>query len=196
MGKPGCQDWRSQPPRPTLHLAAHQQKPPAGCPPCTPRATSPHNTTTPGTTFTASAEQNDNLMQTAKLRRPPFHTQNSTEEFGTATGASPQGPLSTLTGASPLGPLSALTGARPQGPLSTLTGGEPAGPPVSTHRGAPTGPPVNSNRGELAGPPVSTYRGAPPGPPVNFSARQQTPLPAGQLCRRCTSRCALDLDHG
>ena len=84
--------------------------------------------TTPGTEVTASAEQYDNLSQTAKLRRPPFHTKNSTEEFGIPTGASPLGPLSTQTGVSPLGPLSALTGARPLGPLSAITGARPLGP--------------------------------------------------------------------
>ena len=96
-----------------------------------------------GTTFTASEEQYENLINLAKFRRPPFNTKNSISDYEassqgphtTLTGESPQGPLSTLTGANPQGPLPALTGASPQGPLSTLHGASPQGPQPSHAKG-------------------------------------------------------------
>ena len=98
------------------------------------------DTSTPGTSFTATAEQYENLIHTAKFRRPPFHTKNSIADSDLTTGVSSQGPLSTQTGVSPLGPLSTLTGVRPLGPLSTHTGASSLGP-LSAHTGArPLGP--------------------------------------------------------
>ena len=62
-----------------------------------------HNPATPGSTFTAAAEQYENLIHLAKMRRPPFDTKNSRTQHEasssgphTTIGASPPGPRTTI----------------------------------------------------------------------------------------------------
>ena len=74
------------------------------------------NPATPGTIFTASAEQYDNLIHLAKFRRPPFNTKNS----NTDSEACSLGPQTTNLGESSSGPrTTSLFGACPQGPHTT-----------------------------------------------------------------------------
>ena len=120
------------------------------------------NPATPSTTFTASAEQYDNLIRLAKFRRPPFNTKNSNID----SEASSLGPQTTSPGVSSLGPhTTSLFGARPQGPHTTRApdiGVSSLGPHTTRSGESSLGPhTTNANGTGPQGPLTSFVAGAP-----------------------------------
>ena len=73
------------------------------------------NPATPGSTFTATTEQYDNLIHLAKFRRPPFNTKHSSAD----PEASSLGPRTTNIGVSSLGPRTPSLGVSSVGPRTT-----------------------------------------------------------------------------